>query len=313
MALSQLENSQRKEYTRFLNEILREGEPQQFDGIDPEYTFCNLVEPGYFGDFPEEGHIVLAVHGNMADPDFFEPLGERLESSEKPLKMYGIDTSDAAPRATGFAEELEEAYSCLEEREDFDSLSVVAHSLGCVGALKWAEEYGRTDEIDRFVAAAGPYGGTAAADMGRLMDGYVSGMESMTRLWTAFNPLADAAVENFYDRFKIGDVADEFVSVKSAEEGELAELMAETTITEDAEVYTLTSGMDRWFGPLEHVVPAPMEPWAHATPYENDMDSPKIEGAEENFFLPGSTHNEAIKGDIAVEYIGRVLEGYDRE
>lgn len=308
MAISNLEPAQQEEVNDFLSRA-DESEYSRFQGVNPYDTVGNMVGPDHFGDFSEDGHVVVEVHGNLADYSYFEKLNSRLEGSEVDFRPYALETVKRAPNIEDYVKELDKAYNCLKIEEGIESYSIVAHSLGCVGSLQWIHENEAYSELNTFVPSAGPFKGVAAADLAAKLDRSVNMIESSLKLMSTVNPFVNTRdIEGFFEQFKVGGVSDEFVSRKSAEKGELAELMEETRITEAADVYTIRSSMDRWYNLLENTLPAGTEYLADLVSWENRVDSPEISDAEGNLVLPSSTHHEAIEGDIAVEYIARALE-----
>lgn len=307
MAISELQSDQQEEMRAFIRSSY-ESNYQQFQGVDYDNVLCNLVEPDHYGDFPDTGHVVLEVHGNMGDPGYFDNLNEGLEGSEKDFRPYAIDTRNHSPSIEGYVEELELAYDCLKSEQDIDSFSVVAHSLGCVGFLKWIHENDHYSEVDTDILSAGSFKGIASADMARMVDEPVNLMESAAKAMSLFNPVISTSdIEDIFQGYKMGTISDDFVSRKSAERGDLAQLMEDTTITEDTEVHTIRSNIDRWYNDLENTVTSRYEHLASLTPWENKLDSPEISGAEQNLIIPSTTHHEVITGDKAVEYIVECL------
>lgn len=312
MGISELESKQQEELRDFFYRALNP-EYEQFQGVGDEYIIGNLVEPEYYGEFSENGELVLEVHGNMGNPGFFDNLNQRLEQSGKEFAPYAIGTAEYSPRIEDYVEELDRAYSYLKSEKEFESFNVVSHSLGCVGSLKWIHENDLYDKVDRYIPAAGPFKGVAAADLVRQINTPVNLAETSAKIMNLHNPMiGEGDVERFFGRYKTGSTSDNFVSRKSAEEGELAELMEDTRITEESEVYTIRSSIDRWYAPVRKIVPSGFETLVSLCSWKNRIDSPEIEGAEANFVLPSSTHNAAIEGDIAVEYIARILEEYNK-
>jgi len=309
VAISQLESEQIGEFRKFLD---GSSERERFEGIEEENILEGVVSPSHYGDFPEDGHVVLEVHGNRGKPDHFERLNRRLEGSEEGFRPYAIDTREPSPDIDGYLEDLDDAYARLKQEEGFEEFSIVMHSLGCVGGLKWIHERDLYDEVDKFVASAGPFKGVAAADLAERVDRPMDIAESSAKLMTAFNPFLDGDdIEKVFENYKLDSVSDSYVSRRSAEEGGLADLMDETEITESAETHTIRSSIDRWYGPLENTLPLGYEGLTSLVPYGNRLDSPAIQGADGNLVLPSSTHHQAIEGEMAVEYTGRVLEEYE--
>lgn len=316
MARSELEPAQREEIDDLWERLRRAPDPdyERHKGVDPADIEHGMVGPDHYGTFPEDGHAVLEAHGTLSGPEFFENLNTRLERSPRDFRPYAIDTAAFAPSVDDYAEELERSYQSLRAADDTESFSVVAHSLGGVGALRWLHEYDHYDDVETFIAVGSPFHGSAAADLASKVDERIDTMEMWWKSATLFNPfISSRRIEEFFRHYRLGELTDDFVTRRSAEEGELAELMQETTITDDAEVYTVRSSIDRFYIDPKKTLSRGLEHLAALSSWENKIDSPEIPGAEANFVLPSSTHHEIMTGDIAVEYIARALEGYREE
>lgn len=316
MARSELEPAQREEIEDLWERLRRAPDPdyQRFEGVDPSNIEYGMVGPDHFGTFPADGHVVLEAHGTLSGPEFFENLNARLERSPRDFRPYAIDTAVFAPTVDDYAEELERGFQALQAAEGVESFSVVAHSLGGVGALKWIHDYDRYDEVEMFIPVGSPFHGSAAADLAAKVDERIDAIELWWKSATLFNPFVPSRqIETFFSHYRLGELTDDFVTRRSAEEGPLAELMGETTITDDAEVYTVRSSIDRFYIDPKKTLSRGLEHLAALSSWENRIDSPEIPGAEANFVLPSSTHHEIMTSELAVEYIARALEGYREE
>jgi pimeloyl-ACP methyl ester carboxylesterase len=316
VARSELEPAQREEIEDLWERLRRAPDPdyERFEGVDPAAVEHGMVGPDHFGSFPEDGHVVLEAHGTLSGPEFFENLNTRLERSPRDFRPYAIDTPAFAPTVDDYAEELERAFRALQAADGTESFSVVAHSLGGVGTLKWLHDYDRYDEVEMFIPVGSPFHGSAAADLAAKVDERIDAIEMWWKSATLFNPFVPSRrVEEFFRHYRLGELTDDFVTRRSAEEGPLAELMRETTVTEAAEVYTVRSSIDRFYIDPKKTLSRGLEHLAALSSWENRIDSPEIPGAEANFVLPSSTHHEIMTGELAVEYIARALEGYREE
>lgn len=316
MARSELEPAQREELEDLWERLRRAPDPdyERFEGVDPADIEFGMVGPDHFGEFPADGHVVLEAHGTLSGPEFFENLNARLERSPRKFRPYAIDTPMFAPSVDDYAEELERSYQALREANGTESFSVVAHSLGGVGALKWIHEYDHYDEVELFIPVGSPFGGSAAADLAAKVDERIDALELWWKSATLLNPFVSSRrIEEFFRHYRLGELTDDFVTRRSAEEGDLAELMRRTKITDAADVYTVRSSIDRFYIDPKKTLSRGLEHLAALSSWENKIDSPEIPGAEANFVLPSSTHHEIMTSDIAVEYIARALEGYREE
>lgn len=316
MARSELEPAQREEIEDLWERLRRAPDPdyERFEGVDPTNVEHGMVGPNHFGTFPADGHVVLEAHGTLSGPEFFENLNTRLEGSPRGFRPYAVDTQAFAPTVDDYAEELERAFQALQAADGTESFSVVAHSLGGVGALKWLHDYDRYDEVEMLIPVGSPFHGSAAADLAATVDERIDAIELWWKSATLFNPFVPSRrIEEFFRHYRLGELTDDFVTRRSAEEGELAELMQETTVTEAAEVYTVRSSIDRFYIDPKKTLSRGLEHLAALSSWENRIDSPEIPGAAANFVLPSSTHHEIMTGELAVEYIARALEGYREE